>query len=114
LQRTGDYATTRFHHLRDTTFGVALVFVNVLVQTSLQESIPHEFLSRVSSIFSLVVMGLGPVGFALCGPATNLVGTERVLEVGAGALLLSVATLLCSRSVRKFTHHCGDGLPPRL
>jgi MFS family permease len=96
------------------TFGAALVFVNVLVQTSLQESIPHEFLSRVSSIFSLVVMGLGPVGFALCGPAADLVGTERVLEVGAGALLLSVAALLCSRSVRRFSHHRGEGLPPRL
>ncbi len=84
------------------TFGTALVFMNVLVQTSLQESIPHEFLSRVSSIFSLVAMGLGPVGFALCGPVANLVGTERVLEVGAGAMLLSVAALLFSRSVRKF------------
>ncbi len=95
-------------------FGAALVFVNVLVQTSLQESIPHEFLSRVSSIFSLVVMGLGPVGFALCGSAANLVGTERVLGVGAGALLLSVAALLLSSSVRRFSHHRGEGLPPRL
>lgn len=95
-------------------FGAALVVVNVLVQTSLQESIPHEFLSRVSSIFSLVVMGLGPVGFALCGSAANLVGTERVLGVGAGALLLSVAALLLSSSVRRFSHHRGEGLPPRL
>ena len=95
-------------------FGAALVFVNVLVQTSLQESIPHEFLSRVSSIFSLVVMGLGPVGFALCGSAANLVGTERVLGVGAGALLLSVAALLLSSSVRRFSHPRGEGLPPRL
>ena len=85
------------------TFGTALVFMNVLVQTSLQESIPHEFLSRVSSIFSLVVMGLGPIGFALCGPAADLVGTERVLEAGAGAMLLSVAALLFSRSVRGFS-----------
>ncbi len=97
------------------TFGTALVFMNVLVQTSLQESIPHEFLSRVSSIFSLVVMGLGPIGFALCGPVADLVGTERVLEAGAGAMLLSVAVLLFSRSVRRFVpSHSREGLPPRL
>lgn len=96
------------------TFGAALVFVNVLVQTSLQESIPHELLSRVSSIFSLVVMGFGPVGFALCGPAAQLVGTERVLAFGAVALLLSVAALLFSRSVRTFSSHRGEGLPSHL
>lgn len=95
-------------------FGAALVIVNVLVQTSLQESIPQEFLSRVSSMFSLVVIGLGPVGFALCGPVADLVGTERVLEAGAGALMLSVATLLFSRSVRRFPAHRDSGLPPRL
>jgi hypothetical protein len=75
----------------------------------LQESIPHEFLSRVSSIFSLVAMGLGPVGFALCGPAADLVGTERVLEAGAGAMLLSVAALLFSRSVKRFPPSHGGG-----
>ena len=91
------------------TFGGALVFVNVLVQTSLQESIPHGFLSRVSSIFSLAVMGLGPIGFALCGPAATMIGTERVLGIGAGALLLSVAALLLSRSVREFSPRRGDG-----
>ena len=90
------------------TFGAALVFVNVLVQTSLQESVPHRFLSRVSSIVSLAVMGLGPIGFALCGPAANLVGPDRVLGVGAAALLLSVAALLLSRSVRRFSSHPGD------
>ena len=94
------------------TFGAALIFMNVLVQTSLQESIPHELLSRVSSIFSLVVMGLGPIGFALCGPAADLLGTERVLEVGAGAMLLSVVALLFSRSVRRFSVlTAGKGLP---
>ena len=96
------------------TFGAALVFVNVLVQTSLQESIPHGFLSRVSSIFSRAAMGLGPVGFALCGPAANMIGTESVLGIGAGTLLLSVAALLLSRSVRGFSSLHGDGSPPRL
>ena len=84
-------------------FGVALAVVNVLVQTALQESIPRVFLSRVSSIFGLVAMGLGPIGFALCGPVAGLIGLERALGLGACALLLSVAVLLASRNIRKFS-----------
>jgi MFS family permease len=93
-------------------FGLALTVVNVLVQTSLQESIPHDFLSRVSSIFTLMTMGLGPVGYALCGPVASLIEPERALGLGACALLLSVAVLLTSRSVRRFKHVRDDGLRP--
>lgn len=89
--------------LGSATFGVALAVVNVLVQTSLQESIPRDFLSRVSSIFSLVALGLGPVGFALCGPVASLIGTERALGLGACALLASVAALLASYDIQRFT-----------
>ncbi len=84
------------------TFGVALAVVNVLVQTSLQDSIPPDFLSRVSSLVGLAAMGLGPIGFALCGPVASLIGTERALSLGAGALLLTVVVLLSSRDVREF------------
>lgn len=90
--------------LGSATFGIALAVVNVLVQTSLQDSIPHDFLSRVSSIFGLVAMGLGPIGFALCGPVAGLIGAERALGLGACALLLSVAALLASRNIRMFSH----------
>lgn len=76
--------------------------MNVLVQTSLQESVPHDFLSRVSSIFGLVGMGLGPIGFAPRGPVANLIGTERALGVGACAPLLSVAALLASYDIQTF------------
>jgi len=89
--------------LGSATFGVALAVVNVLVQTSLQESIPRAFLSRVSSIFSLVTMGLGPIGFALCGPVASLIGTELALGLGACALLASVAALLASYDIQRFT-----------
>ena len=85
-------------------FGLALTAVNVLVQTSLQESIPNDFLSRVSSIFTLMTLGVGPVGYALCGPVASLIEPERALGLGACALLLSVAVLLMSGSVRGFKH----------
>lgn len=89
--------------LGSATFGVALAVVNVLVQTSLQESIPRAFLSRVSSMFGLVTMGLGSIGFALCGPVASLIGTELALGLGACALLASVAALLASYDIQRFT-----------
>ena len=98
--------------LGSATFGVALAVVNVLVQTSLQESIPRDFLSRVSSIFSLVTMGLGPIGFALCGPVANLIGTELALGLGACALLASVAALLASYDIQRFTRFRHAGAVP--
>lgn len=93
------------------TFGFALTALNILVQTSLQESIPHDFLSRVSSIFTLMTMGLGPVGYALCGPVASLINPERALGLGACALLTSVAVLLTSRNVRRFTPLRNDSSP---
>jgi hypothetical protein len=84
-------------------FGVALVTVNVLLQTSLQESIPPGLLSRVGSIVNLAILGLGPIGFALCRPAAHLIGTERLPELGATAVLLSVAVMLCSRNIRRLS-----------
>ncbi len=99
--------------LGSATFGIALAVVNVLVQTSLQESIPRDFLSRVSSIFGLVAMGLGPIGFALCGPVANLIGTERALGLGACALLMSVAALLASYDIQTFKRSPTANSTPR-
>jgi MFS family permease len=94
------------------TFGFALTALNILVQTSLQESIPHDFLSRVSSIFTVMTLGLGPIGYALCGPVASLINPERALGLGACALLTSVAVLLTSRNVRGFTRPQNDSSPP--
>jgi Transmembrane secretion effector len=64
-------------------FGTDLAVVNILIQTSLQESIPNAVLSRVSSIYSLTTIGLGPIGFALSGYVAEAFGSENVLAVGA-------------------------------
>jgi hypothetical protein len=83
-------------------FGVALAVVNILIQTSLQESIPNGLLSRVTSIYSLAALGLGPLGFAMSGYAAGLFGAETILAIGAGALLVSVFLVLASSDVRRF------------
>jgi MFS family permease len=83
-------------------FGLALAVVNILIQTSLQESIPNSVLSRVTSIYSLAALGLGPIGFAISGYAAGYFGPERMLAVGAIALLASVALVLISSNARRF------------
>ncbi|GBQ36006.1 MFS transporter [Gluconacetobacter azotocaptans] len=85
--------------LGSAVFGAALAVLNVTVQTAVQEQIPHTVLSRVNALFSLVAVGMGPVGFALCGPMAHMVGTRRWLGIGAGIILLSVAALLMSRRI---------------
>jgi hypothetical protein len=57
-------------------------------------------------------MGFGPIGFALCGPVAGLIGAERALGLGVCALLLSVATLLASRSIRRFSRCRNNGSAP--
>jgi hypothetical protein len=83
-------------------FGAALAVVNILIQTSLQESIPNALLSRVTSIYSLATLGLGPIGFAMSGYAAGIFGAETIFAVGAGALLASVALVLTSSEVQHF------------
>ncbi len=85
-------------------FGAALTVLNVTVQTTIQERIPEEVLSRVNSLFSLVATGLSPIGFALCGPVAHLIGARSSLAVGSVVILLSAVALLASRNIRHVTN----------
>ena len=81
-------------------FGAALAVLNVTVQTTIQERIPEEVLSRVNALFSVVAMSLGPLGFALCGPIAHVVGDRSWLAVGSCVVLLSAVALLASKTIR--------------
>jgi hypothetical protein len=81
-------------------FGAALAILNVTAQTTIQERIPQDVLSRVNALFSLVATGFGPIGYALCGPAAHVVGPRSLLAVGSGVVLLSAFALLGSGSIR--------------
>jgi MFS family permease len=83
-------------------FGASLAVINILFSTAIQESVPAPFLSRVSSLVSVVALGLTPVGFALCGPAAHLMGARAALGAGAALLLLGMAAVMASRDIRMF------------
>jgi MFS family permease len=58
--------------------GGSLVWV-----TMLQRLVPRELLGRVKSLDWLLSIGLGPLSFALCGPAAAWLGVDAVL-IGTG------------------------------
>ncbi len=86
-------------------FGFALAIANILIQTTLQENVSNYVLSRVTSIYSLAAMGLGPIGFGLSGYEAGYFGAEKVLAIGACSVLASVAAVLTSSSVWSFRRH---------
>ena len=68
----------------------ATSFSNALWFTALQERIPREALSRVSSYDWLGSLALQPVGYALAGPAAGAFGISATL-VGAAAVQVTVS-----------------------
>jgi hypothetical protein len=96
--------------------GVSIDIYEVLWLTAVQEHIPGDKLSRVTSWDALGAFALEPVGLVLVGPVSATLGTEHTL-IGAGSLV-AIANLgaLLTRSVRRLparpqpTH--GSEVPP--
>lgn len=72
--------------------------------TALQEHVPLDVLSRVSSYDMLGSFVALPIGQLLAGPLAQRYGTNEV-AVGGGTLFVLIALgTLCSRSVRNLEH----------
>ena len=63
-------------------YGVCMSVFGLIWTNTLQEMVPHEKLGRVYSIDALGSWVLLPVGFAIAGWATDLVGAPTVFLVG--------------------------------
>ena len=80
--------------------GIAADVFEVLWMTALQEYIPGDKLSRVTSYDALGSFVLGPLGLLLVGPVAAAAGVERTL-IGAGLLVAAGNVVaLSTRSVR--------------
>jgi MFS family permease len=93
-----------------TTFlaGVTSAFAAAIWETTLQERVPAEALSRVSSYDWLGSMAFLPLGYALVGPLAEWLGVEAVLIVGAALQLASVPVLLAMSSIRETPRRRGS------
>ncbi|MGW7823068.1 MFS transporter [Streptomyces puniciscabiei] len=80
--------------------GISLDFFGVLWATTIQREVPEEALARVSSYDWFGSLALAPLGLALAGPAADTFGTDRMLLVFAGVIVLAGLAALASPSVR--------------
>jgi MFS family permease len=78
----------------------AIAVGNTLWETALQENVPPDALSRVSSYEWMASLVFAPVGYALAGPAADRVGVDSTLLVAAAVGAAASAGILAVPSVR--------------
>jgi MFS family permease len=92
--------------------GFAFSFGTVVWETSLQERIPREKLSRVGAYNWFGAMAFLPAGYAIAGPVARVIGMSTTLWIGAAWIVVTTALVLCVRDVRDFrARPTADALP---
>lgn len=82
-------------------YGFTYSLFGLIWTNALQEMIPHEMLGRVYSIDALGSWVMLPIGFALSGWATDLVGPSTVFLIGGCATIGLALIGLLHPSIRK-------------
>jgi MFS family permease len=80
--------------------GIAAIVANTMWWLVLQQNIPPDKLSRVTSYEWFGTLALQPIGFALVGPLASRIGTSSTLYLCGGLSLLLTLSLLTVRDVR--------------
>jgi MFS family permease len=76
-----------------------LSFFNTVFETTMQQYVPPDSLSRVASIDWLLSLGLQPIGFTLAGPLAERIGLSTTLAGAAIWMLVSTTIVLAIPSV---------------
>jgi MFS family permease len=80
--------------------GFSIEIFGVLWDTAMQQEIPQEKLSRLSSYDALGSWVLMPLGLAAIGPVASVLGTRATLVACAALIVGATAPVLLSRDVR--------------
>lgn len=83
--------------------GVGEAIFDVYWTTGVQRDVPDRLLARVFSLDYVGSLALMPVGYALTGPAVDLVGRDAVLAFGTAVVLVTTLPLLAMPSMRRFS-----------
>ena len=81
-------------------YGVCFNIFGLVWTNTLQEMVPNEKLGRVYAFDSLGSWVLLPVGFALAGWATDLVGAPTVFLIGGCGTIFMILLGLCHPAIR--------------
>jgi len=93
--------------------GVGSALFGTFWDTTLQQQVPADRVSRAASFSIFGAFGPGTLGLAIAGPVAALVGANRVLAVGAAWSALSTLTVLAIPAIRatgSARHGCTNGL----
>ena len=91
--------------------GVAVGVHSVVWTTTLQLEIPNESLARVSAWDWMCSLALWPLGLALAGPATAVVGLTAACWLSAGLGLAASLWVLAVRDVWRLRTRYDSGTP---
>jgi predicted MFS family arabinose efflux permease len=80
--------------------GVGIEIFGVLWDTSLQQQIPHDRLSRVSSYDALGSFVFIPVGYAIMGPLSEVIGIDQTLWFASAVVIVATGLTLAVPDVR--------------
>jgi MFS family permease len=80
--------------------GIGNEIFGVLWDTAIQQEIPQEKLSRVTSYDALGSFALIPLGLAVAGPVADAIGTRETFLGAAAISLVATLAVLLSRDVR--------------
>jgi MFS family permease len=80
--------------------GIGIETFGVLWDTTMQQQIPGEMLSRLYSYDMLGSLALVPAGYALAGPIAELIGVTATLWSAAAVVVVATLPVLLVRDVR--------------
>ena len=80
--------------------GISAALINVLWETTLQEQVPAEALSRVSAFDLMGSLAFYPLGIAIAGPVAAVIGVAGAFAVATGATVASAALQITLPDIR--------------
>ncbi|MBA2475760.1 MAG: MFS transporter, partial [Actinobacteria bacterium] len=80
--------------------GFGYELFGVFWETTLQQQIPGEKLSRVASYDALGSLAIMPIGFAVAGPLAGAIGIRATLLSAAGVIVVATALIVLVSDVR--------------
>jgi MFS family permease len=85
-------------------FGITLDLWGTLWTTALQRKVPKDSLSRVSSFDAMGSLLFRPVGLAIAGPMSSLLGIENFILILAGITVVCIILPLLDPTVRNMSY----------